>query len=60
MLTNRAYEINDEGDDFELVLWAGGVQVGGAVFPDDGFGSAFALADEIGRGFVSNVRGALQ
>lgn len=55
MLAGREYLITDEGEDFQLALMVGGVQVGGALFPVGANGSAFALADAMGKAFVSNL-----
>ena len=54
MLAGREYQITDEGGDFELALMVGGVQVGGALFPVGSNGSAFALADAMGKAFLNN------
>jgi hypothetical protein len=45
---NRFFSIEDNGDGFDLSLFDGINQVGGAIFPDDGTGKAFELAYEIG------------
>ena len=39
-----AATIDDEGDGFAVALFRDGEQVGGALFPDDGDGSAWELA----------------
>jgi len=52
MLAMREYSIDDEGDEIQLSLYEGGHQVGGAVFPDEGDGSAFHLAYEVGQQWV--------
>lgn len=49
--------IEDEGDEFQVRLMFGGVQVGGAVFPDDGHGEAFELAKVIADDWVKNNGG---
>lgn len=44
MLADRDYSIDDDGDEVQLALFENGVQVGGAMFPDDGDGLALGLA----------------
>lgn len=46
--------IEDEGDGFQVSLIEGGVQVGGAVFPDDGSGAAFDLAKMLADDWIAN------
>lgn len=53
----RDFLIEDEGDAFQVSLMEGGVQVGGALFPDDGTGAAFLLAQEVAMSWCS-VRAA--
>lgn len=53
----RAYTLEDDGDGFELSLFAGGVQVGGGVFPvvsDED--EALLLALSIGEAFAPSGR----
>lgn len=40
-------EITDEGDGFQVALYSGELQVGGALFPDDGTGHAFEDARQM-------------
>jgi|WetSurMetagenome_2_1015567.scaffolds.fasta_scaffold321272_2 hypothetical protein len=47
-MSQRTYRIEDEGDEFHVVLIENGQQIGGALFPDNGTGDAFALANELG------------
>lgn len=57
MLVGRAYEVEDDGDDFHLSLLVDGVQVGGAVFPGEYCGDARSLAHEMGEAFINNTDG---
>lgn len=43
----RECYIEDEGDEFQVLLFENGVQVGGCMLPDDGSGAAFELADQL-------------
>jgi hypothetical protein len=54
MLAGREYQVTDDGEDIQLALMVGGVQVGGALFPVGSNGSAFALADAMGKAFLDN------
>lgn len=59
----RAYKIQDDGDEVQVQLFEGGVQVGGAMFPDDGDGQAFMLAHQLGEdwaGFPSAMGSGLK
>jgi hypothetical protein len=52
--TTKTYQINDEGDEYELVLLQDGVQVGGGVFPFFmGEDAAFELAKSLGESFIN-------
>jgi hypothetical protein len=52
MLANRTFTITDEGDEIHLAIFQNGEQVGGGLFPDDGTGTAFDMAYEVGEQFV--------
>lgn len=39
--------VEDDGDSFQVALFQEGVQVGNAMFPDDGDGSAFQAAQAL-------------
>ena len=43
------YQIEDDGDEFQVALMLGGVQVGNILFPDDGTGMAFDHAKRMGE-----------
>ena len=45
----RSYRIEDDGDEVHLSLFQGEMQVGGALFPEDGDGAAKQMAEEIGK-----------
>lgn len=49
----REYRIDDEGDEVLIALMEDGLQVGGAMFPDDGTGSSFDLARQVGEDWIS-------
>lgn len=49
--------IDDEGDGFQVRLLQNGVQVGGALFPDDGTGTAFDLAKTVADDWVKGKGG---
>lgn len=48
-MNERTYTIEDDGEAFQLSLFANGQQVGNALFPDIGDGEAFALARDLGE-----------
>ena len=48
----RSYEIEDDGDEVQVQLFDGGVQVGGAMFPEGGDGQAFMLAYQLGENWA--------
>ena len=54
----RYFSIEDDGESFQVYLFDGVSQVGGACFPDDGTGAAFDLAVQIGRSFGAPVSGS--
>ena len=56
--TSLTFSIDDQGDGFDLALFDGGRQVGGAFFPFDqgGEDSAFDLATMMGAAFVASAR----
>lgn len=49
----RGYEIEDDGDGFQVALYQDGIQLGGAFFPDDGTGEAFQDALEVAQAWES-------
>jgi hypothetical protein len=49
--------VEDEGDGWQVSLIAHGVQVGGAVFPDDGTGAAFDLAKQVADDWIQTKGG---
>jgi hypothetical protein len=52
---NKFFTIEDDGDSFQLSLYDGVNQVGGAIFYDDGTGKSFELAESIGRFYGNPV-----
>lgn len=52
----RAFNISDEGDEFQVQLFQGGVQVAGVLVPfgPAGCDAAFSIAREIGEAFSRN------
>jgi hypothetical protein len=48
----REYQIEDDGYGFQVSLYLGGVQVGNALFPDDGTGEAFGHAKRVGESWA--------
>lgn len=52
----REFVVTDEGDEFQLELLQDGIQVGGAVFPDDGTGAAFDMARGVGASWAASGR----
>lgn len=48
----RSVQIEDDGDEFQVLMYQDGVQVAGAIVPDDGAGGGFDLAQEIARSFA--------
>lgn len=59
MLTGRQYEVEHDGDDYQVALILDGVQVGGALFPGELYGDAFGLAHEVGQAFINNPNGLI-
>lgn len=52
-ITGRTFEIDDEGDEFQVFMYLDGEQVASASIPDlDGSGLSFELALEIGNHFI--------
>lgn len=52
----RTYEITDDGDDFQLALYDGELQVGGAILPQFlGVDAAFEIAQELGEAFAQKA-----
>jgi len=49
----RDYVIQDCGEDFQVALLKDGQQVGNCIFDDDGTGSAFVMALEMGKAWVA-------
>lgn len=52
----RDFLITDEGDEVQLQLFENQEQIGGAVFPQDGPGAAFCLAQEVAMAWVAESR----
>lgn len=52
----RDYMIEDDGEEVQLALFVDGVQVGGAMFPDDGSGAARARAEALGAAWWGSVQ----
>lgn len=55
----RAFQVQDEGDGYGLVLLEDGQQVGGALLPIDALGDdgAFDLANSLGLAFIKDHGG---
>lgn len=51
----RWVTIEDDGDAFDVAMFDDGIQVAGAIVPDDGAGTGFDLAQEIARAFAGPV-----
>lgn len=49
----REYRIEDNGEDVQLYLYEGEMQMGGALFPEEGDGSAWDLATEVGEDWIA-------
>lgn len=45
----REYRIDDEGDEAHIYFIEDGVQLGAALFPDDGNGNAVEMCIELGK-----------
>lgn len=43
------FEIEDDGDSFQVAIMEDGVQIAGMIIPDDGTGEAFELARDFAR-----------
>lgn len=52
----RDFLITKEGDEVQLQLFENQEQIGGAVFPEDGGGAAFYLAQEVAMAWVAVPR----
>ena len=49
----REYRIEDNGDEVQLFLMEHDMQIGGALFPDQGDGEAWDLAYEVGEDWIA-------
>jgi hypothetical protein len=53
--TGRAFQIEDDGDEFQVLMYLDGEQVASASVPDlDGSGLSFYLALDIAKHFMSD------